>query len=156
MRELEAKEEGRFAHIVPVHQEILTLLRHEGVDVSDGSAAGGFVDHISQIARRIGQPVGAVLDGGHAEIHLPAVQIILPQQVVEALEDVRRCLVFLRKLAQIDALAVFQDEADVSQDDIPQRRGVIVLLKLVPELREQLDDSAPLRGLHFQGFGGEV
>lgn len=48
---------------------------------------------------------------------------------MEAFEDVRRCLVFLRELALIDTLTVFQDETYVSQNDVPQGGGIFVFLK---------------------------
>ena len=51
VRELEAEEEGCFAYIVSVHQKALALFYHERMDVADGRAAGGAVNHITQVAR---------------------------------------------------------------------------------------------------------
>ena len=59
------------------------------MDVADGGAAGGLVHHIPQVAGRIGQLIGAEPDGGDAQVQLPAVQIIVPKQLMEALEQVR-------------------------------------------------------------------
>ncbi len=89
VREFEAQEEGGFAYGMSVHQEALTLLDHEGMDVADGRSAGGFVNYVAQVAGGIGKLSGAVLDGGYAEFQLSAIQIIPPEQVVEAFEDVR-------------------------------------------------------------------
>ena len=59
------------------------------MDVADGRSAGGFVYYVAQVAGGIGKLSGAVLDGGDAEFQLSAIQIIPPEQVVEAFEDVR-------------------------------------------------------------------
>ena len=51
LREFEAKQVGGFVDVVAVHQDALSLFYHEGVDVADGRAAGGFVDDVAQITR---------------------------------------------------------------------------------------------------------
>ena len=89
VRVFEAQQVGGLVDIMAVHQEVLSLIYHKGMDIADGGAAGSFVDNISQVTGRIGQLSGAVLDGGNAEFQLFAVQIIFPQQIVEALEKVR-------------------------------------------------------------------
>lgn len=62
VRELEAQEVGGFVDVMAVHQEVLSLFNYEGMDVADGRTAGGFVDHVAQVAGRIGQLLGAILD----------------------------------------------------------------------------------------------
>ena len=89
VREFETEHMRGFIDVVSVHQEILALLDHERMDVADGGAAGGLVDDIPQITGRIGQFFGAVPDGGDAQVQLPALQIIVPEQLMEALEQVR-------------------------------------------------------------------
>ena len=102
--ELETQQVGGFAHVVPVHQQILALFDHEGMDVADGRAAGGLVDDVAQIAGRVGQLSGAISDGRDSEVQLSAIQIVLPQKAVEPLQDIGGGFVFLRKLALIDAI----------------------------------------------------
>ena len=76
VRELVAQEVRGFIDIMTVHQKVLALLDHKGVDVADGGISGGFVNHVAQVAGRIGKLLRAVLDGGDAKVHLFAVQII--------------------------------------------------------------------------------
>ena len=51
VRKLKAQEEGRFADIVTIHQEAFALLDHEGMNVTDGRAAGRFVNHVAKVTR---------------------------------------------------------------------------------------------------------
>ena len=50
VRILEAQEVGGFVDVMAVHQEVLALFNYEGMDVADGRAAGGFVNHVAQVA----------------------------------------------------------------------------------------------------------
>ena len=65
VRELEAQEVGGFVDVVTIHQEVLTLIYHKGMDIADGGAAGGFVDDVAQVTGRIGQFACTVLDRGN-------------------------------------------------------------------------------------------
>ena len=54
LRVFETQQAGGFVDVVPVHQEVLSLIYHIGMDVADGGAAGGFVDDVTQVTGRIG------------------------------------------------------------------------------------------------------
>ena len=95
MRELEAQELCCFAYVMTIHQEVFALFNHENVDVANRRTAGRFVNDVAQVAGRISQLLCTVPDGGNAEIHLPAIQIVLPEKAVEAFENVRGAFVFL-------------------------------------------------------------
>ena len=55
MHVFEAQQMGRFADIVPMHQEAFPPFNHERMDVADGCTACSLVDHVAQIAGRIRQ-----------------------------------------------------------------------------------------------------
>ena len=75
------------------------------------------MDEIAEIARRIGQFGGAIGYGGQTERQLPVFAEIRLQQVMEALQQVVTALVFLGNLALVDAVAVFQYQAQIGQQD---------------------------------------
>ena len=50
VRELEAQEMGGFIDVMSVHQEVFALFNHKGMDVADGRAAGGFVNHVAEVS----------------------------------------------------------------------------------------------------------
>lgn len=78
-----------FPDIMPVHKEVFPLFYNKRMDVADGCPAGCFVDDISKVAGGICQLISAVLDVGYALVQLPALEIIIPKQVVEAFQNVR-------------------------------------------------------------------
>ena len=51
----EAQQMGRFADIVPMHQEAFTPFNYERMDVADCCTACSLVDQVAQIAGRIRQ-----------------------------------------------------------------------------------------------------
>ena len=44
-----------FSHAEPLHQEGFCLIDNEGMDIADGCAARGLVNHIAKISSRISQ-----------------------------------------------------------------------------------------------------
>ena len=50
VRIFKSKQIGCFSYAEPFHQEGLGLVDDEGVNVADGSAARGLVDHVAEIA----------------------------------------------------------------------------------------------------------
>ena len=55
MHVFESQQMGRFADIVPMHQEAFPHFNHERMDVADGCNPCCLVDHVAQIAGRIRQ-----------------------------------------------------------------------------------------------------
>lgn len=62
----EAQQMGRFVHVMSVHKEVLALVDNEGMDIADGCAPSGLVDHVSQVAGGIGQMLRTVADRRNA------------------------------------------------------------------------------------------
>ena len=60
---LEAQQVGHFSYSMTFHQKVLSLVYHEGVDIADGSAAGGLMDHVAEVASGLGQFAGTVCYG---------------------------------------------------------------------------------------------
>ena len=85
---LESKQVGGLVYVVSVHEEVLALLYHERMDVSDGCTACRFVNHITKISGRIGKLVRAVSDRWHAKVQLLGIEIVLAKQVVEPFQYV--------------------------------------------------------------------
>ena len=50
VRVLEAQQIGHFAYAETFHQEGFCLVNDKCMDVADGCATGGFMDHIAEIA----------------------------------------------------------------------------------------------------------
>ena len=46
---------GYFSYTEPFHQEGLGLVDDEDMDIADGGAARGLVDHVAEISSRISQ-----------------------------------------------------------------------------------------------------
>ena len=124
-----------FVYVMPAHKQALALFYYKRMYIAYGGAASCLMDHIAEVTGRIGHFRGAITHRRHSEFQLPVVVVILDQKLVEALEHIRRVLVFFRELAQPDALAVFENQAEISQDYGTKRRGVLVLLKFVTQLQ---------------------
>ena len=122
------KQIGYFSHTEPFHQESLGLVDNEGMDIADGCAAGSMVNHIAEIAGRISQFAGTPGNCREALFVLKSLGEIIHQQAVEAFEDVAFAAFFFGKLAQVNALAVVQNQLKVTGKDSPEGRRVLVLL----------------------------
>ena len=117
MREIETEQAGGLVDVVALHQQTFRLIYYIIVDVADGRAARGLVDEIAEIAGRIGQFGGAIGYSGQPLRQLPVFAEIRLQQVMEALQQIIAALVFLGNLALVDAVAVFQYQAQIGQQD---------------------------------------
>ena len=117
MREIEAEQARGLADVVALHEQTLGLIDDVVVDIADGCAACGLADEVAKIARRIGQFGGAIGYGGHTLRQLAVLAKIGLQQVVEPLQQVVAALAFLGKQALVDAVAVFQYQAQIAQQD---------------------------------------
>ena len=49
VRVLKTQKVCGFVDIMTVHQEVLALLYHKGMDIADGRSAGGLVDDVAQV-----------------------------------------------------------------------------------------------------------
>ena len=116
----EAQQVGHFAYGKALHHEILGLIDYKAVDIADGGAVGGLMDYIAEISGGISQLRSAPCDGGEPHLMLQAPGEILNQKAVEAFEDVAFTAFFLCDLAQVDSLAVFQNQFKVACKDIPE------------------------------------
>ena len=97
MRILEAQQVGHFAYAEPFHQESLGLVDDEIMDVADGGAPGGLMDHVAEVTGRIGQLTCAPCNGWESLFMLQAFREIVYQQAVEAFEDVTFATFFLAR-----------------------------------------------------------
>lgn len=55
MGEIEAEQARGFADVVALHEQTLGLIDDVVVDIADGCAACGLVNHIAKISSRISQ-----------------------------------------------------------------------------------------------------
>ena len=69
---------------------------------------------------------------------------------MKALQQIGLSPILFEQLALVDTIAVFQNQAQISQQHISQRRGVLVCLQLLSHLGHQLRDAEPFVGLHPQ------
>ena len=139
-----------------IHQQTLGLVDDVIVDVADGCSTCRFVDDVAEITRRIGQLGGAIGDSGQALRQLPILTEILLKQVVKALQEVAAAIVFLGELPLIDAVAVFQYQMQIAQQNASERGRVFMSYQLLPHLREQLCDAESFIRLHPKGAGEEI
>ena len=85
---VEAEQSGRLADVATVHQQAFALVDDIGVDVADGGAASSLVNHIAEIAWRIGQLRGTPCHSGKSIGELAAIEIVLFKQCMEAFQQV--------------------------------------------------------------------
>ena len=156
MGKIEAQEARGFADVVAVHEQALGLVDDIVVDVADGRAACRLVDDVAEITRRIGQFRSAIGNGGQALSQLPILAEILLQQVVKAFQEVAAALVLIGELPLIDAVAVFQYQVQIAQQDASERGRVVVSHQLLPHLGEQLCDAVPFVRLHPKRASEEI
>ena len=110
----EAQQVGHFTDDETFHQKGFRLIDDEGMDVSDGCSAGGVVDHITEVACRIGQFGCTVCNGGKSSLMLQTFGEIVDQQTVKAFQDVAFAAFLLRQLPLIDSLAIIQNQLQVT------------------------------------------
>ena len=118
VRKIETQQAGGLADVMTLHQQTFRLIDDVVVDVADGSSSCGFVDNVTKIAGRIGQFGGAPGDGGQTMHQLAVLTKIGLQQVMKALQQVGLSPILFRQLAQVDAVAVFQNQAQITQQDV--------------------------------------
>ena len=153
---IETQQARGLTDVMAVHEQALRLIDDVVVDVADGRAASSLADEVAKIPRRIGELRGTIGDGGEAAGQLTVLAEILLQQVVETLQQVAAALVLLRELPQVDAVAVFEYEAQIAEEDAPQRGRVVVAGQLLAHLGNELGDAEPLVGLHPQRAVEEI
>ena len=115
MGEIETEQAGGFADGVTLHQQAFRLIDDVVVYVADGCAACGLVDQIAKVTGRVGQLGGTPGDGGQALGQLAVLAEIGLQQVVKTFQQVGLSPILFRQLALVDAVAVFQYQAQISQ-----------------------------------------
>ena len=120
MGKIETEQARGLADIVTLHEQALGLIDDVVVDVAYSCATSCFVDNIAKITRRIGQFGGTPSDGRLTLHHLPFLTKIGLQQIVKALKQVSLSPILFEKLALIDAVTVFQNQAQISQQHISQ------------------------------------
>ena len=112
VRVIKSQKPGSFTDVVSVHQQVLALVDHIGVNVVDGGPARSLMNQIAEIARRIGQFRSTICHGGQPLLQLPAFQKIAFKQGVETLENIVRKIDVRRKLTKVNAVAVIQYESE--------------------------------------------
>ena len=120
MGEVETEQARGLADIVPLHEQALGLIDDIVVDVANGSATSCFVDNIAKITRRIGQFGGTPSDSRQTLHQLPVLTKIGLQQIVKALQQVSLSPVLFEKLALVDTVTLFRNQAQISQQHISQ------------------------------------
>ena len=153
---IEAKEARGLTDIVAVHEQAFGLVDDVVMDVADGRSTCGLVDDVAEITRRIGQFRSAIGNGRKSLRQLPILAEILLKQVVKALQEVAAATFFFRELTKIDAVAVFQYQVQIAQQDASERGRVDVSHQLLPHLGEQLCDAEPFIWLHPQRAGEKI
>lgn len=118
MWEVETEKTRCLAYVVTVHQQTLGLVDYVCVYVAYGSTASLPMHHIAKITWGISQFRGTIGYGGQTERELAVLTEILLQQIVKAFQYVVAILVFFRDLTLIDAVAVFQYEMQIAQQDV--------------------------------------
>ena len=118
MGKIETEKTRCLAYVVTVHQQTLGLLDYVCVYVAYGSTACLPMHHIAKITWGISQFRGTIGYGGHTERELAVLTEILLQQIVKAFQYVVAILIFFRDLTLIDAVAVFQNEMQIAQQDV--------------------------------------
>lgn len=118
MWEVETEKTRCLAYVVTVHQQTLGLVDYVCVYVAYGSTACLPMHHIAKITWGISQFRGTIGYGGQTERELAVLTEILLQQIVKAFQYVVAILIFFRDLTLIDAVAVFQNEMQIAQQDV--------------------------------------
>ena len=117
MRVFEAQKIRHFANTEAFHEERFRLVDDEIMDIADGRAAGGMMNHITEVSGRISQFRCAPGNAGKALFVLQAFGEIIYQQAVEAFEDVTFAAFLLGELPKVDSLAVGQNQLQVAFKD---------------------------------------
>ena len=120
MGKVETEQTGGFADVMTLHQQTLCLIDDVVVNVANGRASCCLVDDVAKIARRIGQFGGTPRDSRQALRQLAILAEIGLQQVLKAFQQVGFSPILFRQLAQVYAVAVFQYQAQISQQHISQ------------------------------------
>ena len=118
MWEVETEKTRCLTYVVTVHQQTLGLVDYVCVYVAYGSTACLPMHHIAKITWGISQFRGTIGYGGQTERELAVLTEILLQQIVKAFQYVVAILIFFRDLTLIDAVAVFQNEMQIAQQDV--------------------------------------
>ena len=118
--EIESEQAGGLADVVTLHQQNFRLIDNVVVDVANSCATSCLVDNIAKITRRISQFESAPSDGRQTLHQLTVLTKIGLKQVVKALQQVSLSPILFEKLALIDAVTLFQNQAQISQQHISQ------------------------------------
>ena len=156
VRVVESQQVGYFSDGEALHQQILGFSDHKLVDVADGRAAGLPVHQIAEIAGRVGQLRSAPSHGGKALFMLQPLCEIIHQQTVETLEDIAVSLLFLRNLAEVDTVAITQNQLEIACDDGSEGRGVGVFPQFRPERGHEQGNPLPFLRFHPESLCGKI
>ena len=115
--EVKTQQAGGLADVMTLHQQTFRLVDDIIVDVADGCTACCLMNDVAEISGRIGQLRGTPGNGGQALRELAVLAEICLQQVVKAFQQVCLSPILFRQLAQVDAVAVFQYQPQISQQD---------------------------------------
>ena len=75
---------------------------------------------------------------------------------MEAFQQVAAAFVLLRKLALIDAIAVFEYQSQIAQEDASERKRIFMLHQFLTHLGKELCDAEPFGRFHPKGVGEEI
>ena len=115
MWEVEAEQTRGLADVMALHEQTFGLVDYIIVDVANGCSAGGFVDEVAKVARGISQFRGTIGNGWQAVRQLTVLAEIGLQQVVEALQQVNFSPILFGELSLVNAVTIFQNQAQISQ-----------------------------------------
>ena len=112
--------------------------------------------HVAKVARRICQFRSQIAHRRQSVAVLLSFQEILLQQSVHPFQQVIRILVFFRKLALIDALAILQYQSQIPPQHASQCSIILILLQFLPHQSQQVSNALPFGGRHVKRFRSEV
>lgn len=138
LRIFKAQLFGHPVDALATEDEVLGAHHHEAAYVVLRAFAKGLANDVAKIARREAQLAGAVLYAWQSVLLLQAMRIIVGHHLLETAQDIAAFSRHFLVLAEVEAVAVVEDELYIVPDDVVMPEGLRLCCQLPAQVRHEL------------------